>query len=115
MLALAAVTALALAAPPTASLPFGGKLPYPAPRLIQVTEATKCDFGTVLSVDGARGRMQGNTKAGVVTYIVGPDVQVFSKDGKPAGGISALATGAKYRAYYLIDDGAKVLEIDLVE
>jgi hypothetical protein len=49
----------------------------------------------------------------VVTYKAGPEVQVFGKDGKPAGGIGSLQAGQKYRAYYLVEDGAKVLEIDL--
>jgi hypothetical protein len=113
MIALAALAALALSAPADSALPFGGKLPYPAPKLIQVTEKTKCDMGTVLSVTSARNLMQGTTPAGIVTYQVGPEVQVFSKEGKPIGGIAALAVGQKYRAYYLVDEGAKVLEIDL--
>ncbi len=106
-----AIAALVLSA--EADLPFGGKLPYPAPKLIRVTEQTKCDMGTVLSVEPTKNIMRGTTPAGIVTYKVGSEVQVFSKEGKPIGGIVALAVGQKYRAYYLIDDGAKVLEIDL--
>jgi hypothetical protein len=114
MLALAvALASLALSAPADAAQPFGGKLPYPKPKLIQVTENTKCDMGTILSVDPTRNLMRGTTPAGVVTYKVGSDVQVFSKEGKPVGGISALTAGLRYRAYYLVDDGARVLEIDL--
>jgi hypothetical protein len=113
MIALVAVAALTLSAPPEGSLPFGGKLPYPPPKLIQVTDNTKCDMGTVLSVDPQRNLMRGTTPAGVVTYKVGPEVQVFAKDGKPLGGLAVVTVGAKYRAYYLVDDGAKVLEIDL--
>ncbi len=109
----AALTSLALSAPAEAALPFGGKLPYPAPKLIQVTEKTKCDMGTVLSVETAKAIMRGTTPAGVVTYKVGPEVQVIAKDGKPVGGIAALQAGQKYRAYYLVEGGAKVLEIDL--
>ncbi len=108
---LVALAALVLSA--EADKPFGGKLPYPPPQLIQVTEQTKCDMGTVLSVEPTKNVMRGTTPAGIVTYKVGPEVQVFSKEGKPIGGIAALAAGQKYRAYYLIDDGAKVLEIDL--
>jgi len=109
----ATLAALVLSAPAEATLPFGGKLPYPAPKLVQVTEKTKCDTGTVLSIDAAHNVMRGTTPAGVVTYKVGPDVQVIAKDGKPAGGIGSLQAGQKYRAYYLVEDGAKVLEIDL--
>ncbi len=113
MLFLAAVTALALSAPVGAGAAPGAAPPFPPPRAVQVTDATKCDFGTVLSVDAAHGRMQGTTKAGTVTYLVGPDVQVFASDGRPAGGIAAVAVGARYRAYYVLDQGARVQEIDL--
>jgi hypothetical protein len=109
----ATLAALVLSAPAEAPLPFGGKLPYPAPKLIQVTEKTKCDTGTVLSVEAARNIVRGTTPAGVVTYKVGPEVQVLGKDGKPAGGIGSLQAGQRYRAYYLVEDGAKVQEIDL--
>ncbi len=112
MIVLAALAALVLSAPTDAPA-FGGKLPYPAPRLLQVTESTKCDSGTVVSVEPHQNTMHGNTPAGVVTYRVGAEVQVFGKDGKPLGGLSTVAVGQKYRAYYVVDDGAKVLEIDL--
>jgi hypothetical protein len=93
--------------------PAPAGLPFPAPRIVQVTEQLKCDFGTVIEVDAARGRMTGSTRAGNITYLVGPDAQVFSKDGHPAGGIAAVRAGSRYRAYYVLDGGAKVLEIDL--
>ena len=113
MIALAALAALALSAPQEAALPFGGKLPYPAPKLVQITEKTRCDMGTVLSVELERNTMHGTTPAGVVIYQVGSEVQVFGKDGKPLGGLATVTVGAKYRAYYLVDDGARTLEIDL--
>jgi hypothetical protein len=108
-----AVMLAALLAAPAAAPATSSKLTFPAPRLAQVTDATKCDFGTVLALEPARGRMQGMTKAGPVTYLVGPDVQVFAPDGKPVGGIASVTVGAKYHAYYVLDGGAKVLEIDL--
>ncbi len=111
MLSPAVILAALLAAP--AAAPAPAKLPFPAPRLVQVTDATKCDFGTVLTLEASSGRMQGMTKAGPVTYLVGPDVQVFAADGKPVGGIASVTVGAKYHAYYVLDGGAKVLEIDL--
>ncbi len=107
-----AVLVAALLAAQSPTPPSAAKLPFPAPRVAQVTEATKCDFGTVLAVERERGTMQGSTHAGVVTYLVGPDVLVFSK-GKPAGGMAAVTVGASYRAYYLLDRGARVQEIDL--
>jgi hypothetical protein len=103
----------ALLAAPAAAPATSAKLPYPAPRLAPATDATKCDRGTVLTLEPGSGRMQGMTKAGPVTYVVGPDVQVFAPDGKPVGGIASVTVGARYRAYYALDGGAKVVEIDL--
>ena len=89
-------------------------LPYPAPRQIQANPpVTKCDRATLLLVDPVRSEMKGTTVAGVVTYKVSPDLQVIGKDGKPAGSWTALPQGTKLLVYYVIDDGAKVQEIDL--
>jgi hypothetical protein len=88
-------------------------LPYPAPRLVQPSAQLKCDRATVLLVDAAKGVMKGTTAAGQMTYRITADVQVFGKDGKPAGAATALAQGTKIRVYYVVDDGAKVQEIDL--
>jgi hypothetical protein len=88
-------------------------LPYPAPRLAQPSAQLKCDRATVLLVDSAKGEMKGTTAAGQMTYRIGADVQVFGKDGKPAGAATALAQGTRVRVYYVVDDGAKVQEIDL--
>ncbi len=88
-------------------------LPYPAPRLLQPTKDTKCDWGPVLHVDATRGELKLTTPAGVVTYKVGPDVQVFDHDGKPAGAATGIAAGTRVRVYYVLDDGAKAQEIDV--
>jgi hypothetical protein len=89
-------------------------LPYPAPRGIQANPpTTKCDRATVILVDTAKGELKGSTKAGVVTYKIGPDIQVFDKDGKPAGAPGKLEKGTNVLVYYVVDDGAKVQEIDL--
>ena len=88
-------------------------LPYPAPRGIQPTNDTKCDWGPVVKVEAAKGELKITTPAGLVTDKLGPDVQVFGRDGKSAGPASALAPGTRVRVYYLLADGAKLLEIDL--
>lgn len=106
MIAVAALAALTLTAEPA-------KLPFPPPRLVVVTERTKCDMGTVLAVDAQKGVLRVTTPAGVVTYKVGPEVQVFEKDGKPAGGVARLQPSEKVRVYYVVDDGAKAGEVDL--
>ncbi len=120
MLSTAVLLAALLAAPatpatPAAAPPAATRIPFPAPHAAPVTEATKCDFGTVIAVDAEHGRLQGMTKAGPVTYVVGPDVRVFSADGKPAGGVATVAVGARYRAYYVVDGGARLQELDLVD
>ncbi len=107
----AALAALALGADPAAAAPPA--LPFPAPRLVTVTDRTKCDMGTVLSVEAQKGVLRVTTPAGVVTYRAGPEVQVFEKDGKPAGGIARLQPNEKVRVYYVVDDGAKAGEVDL--
>jgi hypothetical protein len=88
-------------------------LPFPAPRAIAVTPSTKCDRATVLLVDPAKGELKGTTVAGVVTYRISQDVPVFDRAGKPAGAAAALAPGTRIRVYYVLEDGAKVQEIDL--
>lgn len=88
-------------------------LPFPAPRVLQPTPATKCDRATVLLVDSAKGELKGTTAAGVVTYRIGPDVQVIDRDGKPAGAATGLAPGAKIRIYYVLEDGPRAQEVDL--
>jgi hypothetical protein len=86
---------------------------FPPPRLAVVTERTKCDTGTVLAADAQRGLLRVTTPAGVVTYKAGPEVQVFEKDGKPAGGLARLQPNEKVRVYYALDDGARAAEVDL--
>lgn len=88
-------------------------LPFPAPRQLQPTNDTKCDFGPVVQVDATRGELKVTTAAGAVTYKLGPDVQVFGRDGKPAGPPSTLTKGTRVRVYYILADGAKVQEIDI--
>jgi hypothetical protein len=102
---LAAALSLSLAAAPA--------LPHPAPRAAPVTEKLKCDMGSVLAVNGERSVLQVSTPAGVVTYRAGGEVPVFDREGKPAGVVSRLAAGQKVRVYYVVEDGARALEVDL--
>jgi len=101
----AAALALSLSAAPG--------LPFPAPRAAPVTEKTKCDTGTVLAVSGEKGNLQVSTPAGVATYRAGGDVQVFDREGRPAGAVSRLVPGQKVRVYYVVEDGARALEVDV--
>ena len=87
--------------------------PFPPPRLAPVTDRTKCDTGTVLAIDGPKGELRVTTPAGVVTYRAGPDTQVFDVEGKPLGPVSKLAIGQNVRVYFVVDDGARAVEISV--
>jgi hypothetical protein len=104
---IAAALALALAAQPASKAVF-----WP-PRAVPVTEKLKCDYGTVLTVNPEKRQFQATTPAGVVTYQAGNEVQVLDRAGKPAGPVSRLRPGSKVRVYYLVEDGARVQEVDL--
>lgn len=87
--------------------------PFPAPRHAPVTDRTRCDTGTVLSADAARGLLRVTTPAGVVTFQVGPEVPVLDRAGEPAGAASALARGRRVRVWYVVDAGAQAQEIQV--
>ncbi len=105
---LAAALSLALSAPLVPP-----KTPYPPPRVAPYSDKLKCDYGTVLTVNPERSQFQSTTPAGIVTYKAGIDVQVLDKEGRPVGGVAKLSPGDKVRVYYLVDQGARVLEVDL--
>jgi hypothetical protein len=87
--------------------------PFPAPRLAVVTDRTKYDAGVVVSADGPRGELRVRTAAGLVSFKAGGDVQVFDAAGKPAGSPASLQAGQKVRVWYLVDAGARAVEIDV--
>lgn len=98
----ALIVALLLAAPP---------LPFPAPRVAQVTERTKFDPGTVLGYDAVKAELRVQCAAGVVTFKAGADVQVFDAAGQPLGTPARLAAGQKVKVWYVVDGGARAQEI----
>jgi len=100
MNALALALALALTAPP-----------FPPPRFAAVSDRLKCDTGTVLSVDTARSELRVTTPAGLVTFKAGSDVQVLDRNGTPLGSVSKLAAGQALRVYYVVEQGARALEV----
>jgi hypothetical protein len=89
--------------------------PFVPPKIAATNEKMKCDSGTVIAVDTAKGELKVKTAAGEVAYKAGNDVQVVGADGKPAGAVSGLKAGAKVRVYYALEKGAVVTEVDLVE
>jgi phage baseplate assembly protein gpV len=102
MTALLVALLLAVAPPP---------LPFPAPRLAQVTDRTKFDPGTVLGYDAAKSELRIQCAAGIVTFKAGADVQVFDAAGQPLGSPARLVAGQKVRVWYVIDGGARAQEI----
>ena len=88
-------------------------LPFPAPKIIQATDALRSDVGTVVAVDTAKAQVRMNAPAGEITYKVA-EAQVVGPDGKPAaGGLAALKSGQNVRVYYVVDKGAIAKEIDI--
>ena len=90
-----------------------GSSPFPPPKLAPQSDQLKCDSGVVVAADAAVGQLRVNTSAGLVIFKAPGDTQVVGADGKPAGTVSALKPGQKVRVYYVVDDGAKVNEVDL--
>jgi hypothetical protein len=87
--------------------------PFPPPKLAPVTDQLKCDTGLVVAADATLAQLRVNTPAGLVVYKAPGDTQVVGTDGKPAGTVKDLKPGQKVRVYYVVDDGAKVSEVDL--
>jgi len=87
-------------------------LPFPAPKVIQATDALRSDVGTVAAVDAAKAEVKMNAPAGQITYKCA-EAQVVGADGKPAGGLAALKPGQNVRVYYVVEKGAIAKEIDL--
>jgi hypothetical protein len=90
-------------------------LPFPAPKVVPVTDQMKCDWGTVNSVDEKGTKLIVATAAGPVTFLTGPSVHVIAADGKPLAGVTALKAGQRVRVYYVVDNGARPSEIDILE
>jgi hypothetical protein len=90
-------------------------LPFPPPKVVQATDQTKCDWGTVTSVDAKGTKLIVATAAGPVTFQTNPSVQVIGADGKPRGDVTSLKQGEHVRVYYVVDNGAKPSEIDVIE
>jgi hypothetical protein len=91
-----------------------GASPFPAPRALQVTDKTRCDWGPVTSVDADGTNLVINTPTRPETYKIGPEVQVFDLEGKRLASVKALKQGQDVRVYYVFENGlkAKVQEVD---
>jgi phage baseplate assembly protein gpV len=98
----ALLVALLLAAAP---------LPFPAPRTVQVTDRTKFDPGTVIAFDAVKSELRIQCVAGVVTFKISADTQLFDAGGQKLGSAAQLLAGQKIRVWYLVDAGARAQEI----
>lgn len=93
--------------------PLLAALPFPAPRLAPVNDRLKHDAGAVVSADAARGEVHVRCAAGLVTFKVSAEVQLLDAAGRPAGAPLALQPGQKVRLWYVVDGGARALELAL--
>ena len=76
----------------------------------------KCDWGTVVSVrTGEHPTLVVQSSAGPVTYQVSLDAPVLGFDHQQHGTVATLKPGTRVRVYFIIDDGARVAEVDLQE
>jgi len=88
--------------------------PFPPPKVAPMTDQLKCDWGVVVAADAALGQLRVNCASGLVIFKAPADTQVIGTDGKPAGiQVKDLKPGQKVRVYYVVDDGARVSEVDL--
>ncbi len=103
LLALAAAVALLAPSPP-----------FPAPKLVGVTPETKCDWGPITEIKPDHSELTMRTDAGPFELKLGPGVKVASADGKALASTGELRTGQNVRVYYVVDHGARAMEIDVI-
>lgn len=88
--------------------------PFPAPKLTGTTPETRCDWGPITEAKNDGTRITLKTDAGPLELTIGAGVKVAAADGK-ATALSTLRMGMNVRAYYLVDGGAKAIEIDVLQ
>jgi hypothetical protein len=54
------------------------------------------------------------TEAGPLTVILGSDVRIAGADGKSLPSIANLQAGQAVRVYYIVKNGARAQEIDVI-
>jgi glucose/arabinose dehydrogenase len=102
------------AAPPPAQAapPAQPRQPsFPAPKVVAVTDALKCDWGAIKSSDS--GQLVVATPAGLFT-VLWSDARIIGADPNARISPAALKPDQNVRVYYLVKDGARALEIDLI-
>jgi hypothetical protein len=89
-----------------------GSLPFPAPKLIPVTDALRSDAGVIRALDLGAMELKMGAAAGEITFRIST-AQVAGPDGRALGGPANLRVGQQVRVYYLVDNGAIAKEIDV--
>ena len=76
-----------------------------------MTDALKCDWGPIKSTDS--GQLVVVTPAGLFT-VRWSDARIIGADPNARVSPAALKPDQNVRVYYLVKDGARALEIDLI-
>ena len=85
--------------------------PFPLPRTVPMSDTLRSDVGVVAWLAPDRSTVDMLMADGIVTYQLTGGTHILDIDGR-AVGTDALSQGQHMRVYFLIDDGAKVLEMD---
>jgi hypothetical protein len=88
--------------------------PFPAPRLIGATPDTRCDWGPISELKAQPAQLVIRTDAGPLTLDLGAGVKVAGADGRPLASAAELRAGQNVRVYYVVDNGARAQEIDVI-
>lgn len=91
---------------------------FPPPQRGEITEATKCDWGTVVAVSSTEHpTLVIQSSAGLVTYQVSSDTPVLGADHTEHGTVATLKPGTRVRIYFVVDkeNGARATEVNLEE
>src|SRR4051794_21629153 len=88
--------------------------PFPPPKLTGARPELRCDWGPITATKTDGSQLTLKTDAGALELTIGAGVKIAAADGKPAS-LSDLHPGQNVRAYYVVDGGAKAIEIDVVQ
>ena len=88
--------------------------PFPLPKLIPATAEMRCDWGPIASLTQDPSRMVLTTEAGPLTVMLGSDLKIAGADGKALPSIASLQAGQPVRVYYVVKNGARAQEIDVI-
>jgi hypothetical protein len=88
--------------------------PFPPPKLVGATPETRCDWGPISAIKPEPQQLVIKTDAGELELTLGPTVKIAAPDGRQLAS-NELRAGQSVRAYYVVDHGAKAVEIDVLQ